>query len=174
MAVTGTCVQATGGNLWVANVASDLPTPTFYVWMNDRFLFSTTRTYFKFEVPWNETGTISIFDSSTDIPGDIDTRKAYIDWEGVDTAEQYSIYDVTGGAETCLGIVAEHLEWMHEFATPALTDCTSHSIEIRTRDRSGYEGEALQVDDIYVVGEPDYEASTYSFSNTTHMITVTA
>lgn len=171
MAATIDSVVQAGPRSWQVAWSSTLSDATFYLYLDGTLADVTQATSRVFYVGEGESLTLEVFDDSTTEPTAPGGGRVYLAWYAVADAERYVIEEYTGGAwverATRLDTGEEYYRWR----TRHLEDVTTHQFRVTALSEGDVSGTAANVS-WFMVRVPDPPAVTYSYSETTHAVTV--
>jgi hypothetical protein len=160
-----------GTTSWLLRFSSDLPNPTFYIYLNGIIVAQTQLTEFTVGVNLNENYVIEILDDSDAEPLQIFPGKVRLGWFFVSNTEYYRVDEYVGGVWTRRKKIRENDGYM-QFESRFLEDGQTHLFRLVPVGTNGNDGTAREFS-VLCVRYPDEPDVDYEYSNTTHYLSIT-
>jgi hypothetical protein len=160
MAVTIESTTQVGGAIEVI-WSSDLPTPTFYIYVNGELAAQTDQTRYTIPASPDEQVFIEIFDDPDAEPTPVYEGRAELCWYRVEGAESYRVDERVGGAWVEQGMVVS-LDWFNAWRTRYLEDSQMHHFRI-VPVVQGNDMEAVSAFH-FIVRYPDVPAQNFAYN----------
>jgi len=170
--ITSLTKQQLGPQMWELTWASDLPTPTFYIYRDGILALSTTRTSHRFQVFEGEILQIEVLDDANTLPQPVFPRNVLLQWEPVTNAEKYLVQQWIDSAWTTVRTVLATGRAVMSHSTAKLTDRTQYKFRVVPVGTNGVNGTGREWT-IDVVGRPDAPVASGVYDSGTGLVTFT-
>jgi hypothetical protein len=160
--------------LWRLEWASDLASPTFYLWMDGVFVLSTGAGSIEVAVSVPSSPVFSVFDDADAAPSNVYPAGVLIQWDQPTDleVEYYLVEEYVAAAWTeRTRVTADPARWQYEFQTRPLEDVTTHQFRVTPVGVNGNAG-AARTYSVYMVRNPDPPDVALSYDDGTQKITV--
>lgn len=158
------------GFQWLFQWASDLASPTYYVWLNGEYLMETLETSYLIYIAPGDDLQFSVFDSSAAVPPEHFPSRLTLRWMGRDGAQMYRVEQYVNGEWLPRGLVPWRLPNVYHYQTARLDDVTEYQYRAVPLDAQGRAGTALTFT-VEMVRYPDPPAQTIDFTGGELVIT---
>jgi len=170
--ITSLTKQQYGPQMWEFTWASDLPTPTFYVYQDGALAFTTDQTSHRFQIGAGEQMQIEVLDDVNAIPATAYPRNILLQWQPVTGAAKYLVQQWSGSAWTTIRTVLATGRAVMEHKTAKLSDETQYKFRVVPVGANTIQGTAREWT-IDVVGRPDVPVASGVYSSVTGQVTFT-
>ena len=157
------------GATYRISLSSDLETPTFYIWFDGVYAYSTVRDYIDVNLGAMPNLTLDVFDASDDSPAVRHGSTITQYFEAQDDATRYEIQQYVVDEWVALPSIRESGAWIYKWTSPPVDDCTWHTFRIRTIGVKAI-GEWREFA-VYMVRPPDHPSVTYTVDTEAGKIT---
>lgn len=175
MAVTIQSPVQVGPNTWRLFWSSDQSDPTYRIYVDGRFVQSTTAEHGDFPMNYlaGEAGLIEILDDAVSPPTTAIGAQALLAWDEVSGAGKYRVERYVDGAWVVVKeITADQLRY--HYWTPALAGgVTTHDFRVTTVGINENEATPVVVN-VLMTRHPDPPIVGFAFSDGTKKVTVSA
>lgn len=176
MSITSVTSQRLAGGSWRVTWASDLGTPTFYVYRDGSLVAVTQATSRTFTVPTGHSPVIEVFDSSSTSPSAVYPGQATVAWYRPSGAAQadidhYRVEEYVSAAWTLRKKVVEDGAGFWRWTSRWLEDVTTHQFRVIAVHANGNQSTATQLD-VFMVRHPSPPKVTLNYASGTGKVTV--
>ena len=147
--------------------------PTFYVYRDGVLLGSTQQTWWDFALDSGEGLVIEVQADAGRLPVSAFPARLTLCWYAAADAEHYRIEEYVGTTWTLRARLRDRGQGYFTWNTRPLEDETTHQFRIIPVGDNGNQGTALTFSCL-MVRHPDPPQVGYSYSNTTHAVTIAA
>ena len=170
MTVTLTSQRRTGPDTWRVEWASDLPSPTFYIWRDARFAYATRAASGLFRVTPGIQLVVDVLDTPAP-PAAAFPGTMRLEWySGGAAVARYRVEEWIGGAWVPRQILTNQGQWYYAWTSRFLEDCQSHRFRVVPVGVNSNDG-APVVTDGYLVRRPDIPKAVFA-ANPDHSLTL--
>lgn len=173
MAVTSITATQIGPASFILTYASDLVSPTFYIWAGGRFVVQTPLTSYQIDLEPGEQLQVDVFDDATETPGEVYPGRFFLNWYAVDSAVEYRIEEYVDAAWTLRQVVAASVGTYYTWSSRFLEDDTTHRFRVIPVGEDGIHGFGTEFQGL-MVRHPDAPRVTMAYDADTATVTVTA
>lgn len=173
MAVTLVSSQQIDANVWRLEWSSDLPSPTFYIYVNGTLTSITTNTWQLLTVQPGSYVTFEVFDTPEDMPSAQWPANIVLGWAGIDGAAHYRIERYADGQWLEVDTVYANPTDSYIYRTAPVEDCTEHLFRCIAVASNGQESAAREWV-IFMVRKPDVPTLSYAYDTETRTVTINA
>ncbi|MHC4123925.1 MAG: hypothetical protein ACYSSI_10155 [Planctomycetota bacterium] len=160
----------TGDRSVLLKYSSDLPTPTFYIYVDGVLVAETAQTEYTIVVSLNENVIVEILDDADAQPMQIFPGKLRVGWFFVEDTDYYRVEEYISSQWVERKRLPEnngYLTWESRF----LEDGQDHTFRVIPVGTNGNDGTEKQFT-VLMVRHPDTPDVSYSYSNQTNKVTI--
>lgn len=139
MAITSLTRTPIGPTRWLVTFASDLPTPTFYVYVDGALFATTTETSVEIPVALGRIVFVEVFDDAGTAPSPWYPSTVTLRWTGNDNESLFRIEQYVDAAWAVL-IPVPARGVLGRWESPVLDDNTTHQFRVVPVDSTGRDG----------------------------------
>ena len=170
--VTIQSLKQVGINALLVEYSSDLPTPTFYIYIDGILVTQTNQTEYMLLVSSTDNIIIEILDTAAAVPTEVFPGRIRLGWFWSDNTDYYRIDEYIASVWTERVKIKDntgYMDWQSRF----LEDEQSHQFRLVPIGTNGNEGVAKEVT-ILMIRHPDTPDVSYAYSDSTNKVTITA
>ena len=173
MSVTITDTYPTGSGSTLVRWESSLESPMFYVHQDGVLIGTTYDTEAFFSPEPGEEFIVEIFDTVDDAPLARHPGRITLQWREVADAAYYLVEEYVGGEWVERKRIYVHGEAIFLWRSGFLADATTHQFRVTPVGTNGNSGTPKEFS-VLMVRYPSPPPVDYSYSNSTHKVTLTA
>lgn len=130
--------------MWRIFFESDLPSPTFYVWVDGALVGSTTGGFMDVQVGVGRVAQVDVFDDSGDVPAAFFPSTVTLRWEGTADSALYRVEQWVDSAWRILTQIPDVGSGLRRWSSPPLADGVVHTFRVVPVDGAGRDGVARE------------------------------